>query len=137
MNKLWFKEFRAKSASILQKFGRGLMLLIAILPFAGLLLGIGGAIFGANAGKFNVAAQTTAQVFKSMSDIVFANLPVLFCIAVVITFANDAGAAAFIGLLGFMVFQSSQTPFIHFVEGTNDKGEKIWIFKDIMWFHKS
>lgn len=112
MNKLWFKEFRTKSAAILQKFGRELMLPIAILPFAGLLLGIGGAI-GANKLKTDLAAQTTALVFKSMSEIVFANLPVPFCIAVVITFTNEAGSAAFIGLLGFLVFQSSQMPFIH------------------------
>lgn len=37
-----FKDFSSKTTALLQKFGRGLMLPISILPFAGLLLGIGG-----------------------------------------------------------------------------------------------
>ncbi|WHQ37346.1 PTS transporter subunit EIIC [Spiroplasma sp. SV19] len=121
--KKWWKNKKNNWSSNLQKFARGLMLPISILPFAGLLLGIGGAI-GANTNTD--AGLLAANIFKGMSEIIFANFAIMFCIAVTSTFTNDSGSAAFIAIISYLVFSSSQIPFIHF------EGEK---FKDIMWFH--
>ncbi len=65
-----------------QKFGKSFMLPIAILPAAGLLLGIGGALSNPNtlaAYPFlNIPAlQAIFTVMASAGSIVFANLAVL------------------------------------------------------------
>lgn len=101
------------------------MLPIAILPIAGLLLGIGGAI-GANVPKTS-NLQILANIFKAMSQVVFDSLPILFCVAITITFSKDRGAAAFCSLLAYLVFCSIQVPFI---QTTNNE------VTSIMWFHK-
>ena len=115
-----------KAMEVLQKFGRGLMLPISVLPFAGILLGIGGVI-GANVDT--EAGKIAAGIFKGMSEVVFGNLPILFAIAVVITFTGESGSAAFMGIIGYLVFNASQTVFIHFEIDPNTK-EKI--FQDIL-----
>jgi PTS system glucose-specific IIC component len=91
------------------------MLPIAILPIAGLLLGIGGSI-GANA--TTEAAVIFANIFKGMSDVIFGNLPILFCIAITITFSKDKGASGFSSAIAYLVFCSSQLAFLQF----NDDG---------------
>ncbi|ADV34537.1 EIICBA-Glc (plasmid) [Mesomycoplasma conjunctivae] len=108
-----------------QQLARGLMLPIAILPIAGLLLGIGGAI-GAN--TTNSAGQTTANIFKGVSEVIFGNLPILFCIAIAITFSKDKGGAGFSAAIAYLVFTSSQLAFIQF--------DGVDIVKSIFWFHK-
>ncbi|WP_027334475.1 PTS transporter subunit EIIC [Mycoplasma elephantis] len=108
-----------------QKLARGLMLPIAILPIAGLLLGIGGAI-GANTSS--EIGKVFANIFKGMSEIVFGNLPVLFCIAVAITFSNDRGGAGFAALIAYLVFNASQYAFIQFDENKTAIS--------VLWFQK-
>lgn len=108
---------------VLQKLGRGLMLPISVLPFAGILLGIGGAI-GANV--HTEGGIIAAGIFKGMSEVIFGNLPVLFTIAIAITFTGESGAAALMAVIGYLVFSASQTVFIH----ANEDG-----YTDILWFH--
>lgn len=115
-----------KFKAFLSSLSRGLMLPIAILPIAGLFLGIGGAI-GANVST--EGGIIAANIFKSISDVVFAILPLLFCVAITITFSNDKGSAAFSSVLAYLVFCSSQFPFIQM----NGNGEAI----SILWFHKN
>ncbi len=110
--------------SIIQRLGRGLMLPIAILPIAGLFLGVGAGINNAL-----IAAGVTAQdafifgdVIKSIGDVVFANLPILFAIAIAITFTNDAGAAGLAAFVGWLVFNAIQSPMIgdvYLMDGQN------------------
>ncbi|MGL4647285.1 MAG: PTS transporter subunit EIIC [Mycoplasmoidaceae bacterium] len=116
---------KGRAKQFFAKLSRGLMLPIAILPIAGLLLGIGGAI-GANIGA-DPTGQVFANIFKSMSEVVFANLPILFAIAITITFSKDKGASGFCSLLGFLVFCSTQIPFIQ----KDATGNVI----SILWFH--
>lgn len=115
---------KGKVKNFFSQLSRGLMLPIAILPIAGLLLGIGGAI-GANV--TTEIGGIFANIFKGMSDVVFSNLPILFAIAITITFSKDKGASGFCSLLAFLVFCSSQLAFIQ-KEG-ND-------IVSILWFHK-
>ncbi len=103
-----------KAKAIIQRLGRGVMLPIAILPIAGLLLGVGAGINNAL-----VAAHVTSQnafifgnVMKSVGDVIFGNLPVLFAIAIAITFTDDAGVAALAAFVAMIVFNAVQAPFI-------------------------
>ncbi|WP_434338245.1 PTS transporter subunit EIIC [Mycoplasma capricolum] len=126
VNKNNFRQFSSKITAILQKFGRGLMLPISILPFVGLLLGIGGAI-GANISTTNQIGLVVSESLKAMSQIVFANLAILFTISIVITFTGESGSAAFLAVLGYLVFNSTQSAFIHY----NDK-----TLVDVFYIHK-
>ena len=93
----------------LHKIGKAFMLPIAILPAAGLLLGIGGA--------FSSAATISAYpfldvpflqaIFKIMSaagNVAFANLSLLLCIGICVGLAKkDKGTAALAGVAGYLV----------------------------------
>ena len=118
------KKNKGKIKSFFDQLSRGLMLPIAILPIAGLLLGIGGSI-GANV--TSETGEIFANIFKGMSDVIFGNLPILFCIAITITFSKDRGASGFAAVIGYLVFCSSQLAFLQF----NEDGT----LKSIMWFH--
>ncbi|RXY97027.1 PTS glucose transporter subunit IIBC [Malacoplasma penetrans] len=115
---------KGKVKDFFSQLSRGLMLPIAILPIAGLLLGIGGAI-GANIPQTS-DLQILANIFKAMSQVVFDSLPILFCVAITITFSKDRGTAAFSSLLAYLVFCSIQVPFIQ-----KENGQIV----SIMWFH--
>ena len=89
------------------KLSRGLTIPIALLPIAGLFLGIGAgfenviaqAMSGSSSDQIE-QAQFVFTVMKNIGDIVFANLPTLFCLAVALAFAEDAGVAVFSALVG-------------------------------------
>ncbi len=91
-----------------QKFGRSFMLPIAILPAAGLLLGIGGSLSNPETVKIYSFLDISflQSVFKIMSasgSIIFSNLAAIFSIGIAVGLANSdkgtAGIAAFIGYL--------------------------------------
>jgi PTS system glucose-specific IIC component len=85
------------------KLSRGLMLPIALLPIAGLFLGIGAGVENIIL-QVNPDATAAALLFpdvvKSIGDIIFGNLPTLFCLGVVVAFADDAGVAVLAGVVG-------------------------------------
>ena len=88
-----------------QRFGKSFMLPIAVLPAAGLLLGIGGALSNPNtltAYPFlNVDwLQAIFTIMTSAGSIVFANLSVLFAVGVAVGLAkSDKGTAGLAALL--------------------------------------
>lgn len=96
-----------------QKFGKSFMLPIAILPAAGLLLGIGGALSNPNtlaAYPFlNIPVlQAIFTVMASAGSIVFANLAVLFAVGVAVGLArSDKGTAGLSALLGYLVMNAT------------------------------
>ncbi|MBD1575761.1 PTS transporter subunit EIIC [Vibrio sp. S11_S32] len=96
-----------------QKFGKSFMLPIAVLPAAGLLLGIGGALSNPNtliAYPFlNIPfLQAIFTIMTSAGSIVFANLPVLFAVGVTVGLAkNDKGTAGLAALLAYLVMNST------------------------------
>lgn len=99
----------------LQKVGKAFMLPIAILPAAGLLLGIGGA-FSSSA---TIAAypildvawlQAAFKVMSAAGNVVFANLPMLLCIGLCIGLARrDKGVAALAGVVGYLVMNATSS----------------------------
>ena len=96
-----------KAFGVLQKVGQALMLPVALLPAAGLLLGIGNAAQQEtmlNYLPFLSAdwIQLTATVMEDAGGIIFGNLPLIFAIGVAIGLAKD-GAAALAALVGYLV----------------------------------
>lgn len=97
----------------LQKVGKAFMLPIAILPAAGLLLGIGGSLSNANtvaAYPFldNEVLQGVFAVMAAAGNTVFANLALLLSIGLCIGLAKrDKGTAALAGIVGFLVMTAT------------------------------
>ena len=85
---------------IVAKLSRGLMLPIALLPIAGLFLGVGSAIVTQAQNANNAALEIFGKILKVPGAAIFGNLPVLFCIAIAITFGNDKGVAGLAGVVG-------------------------------------
>ncbi len=96
-----------------QRFGKSFMLPIAILPAAGLLLGIGGALSNPNtltAYPFLDVGwlQAIFTIMSSAGSIVFANLSVLFAVGVAVGLAkNDKGTAGLAALLAYLVMNAT------------------------------
>ncbi|REB08880.1 PTS glucose transporter subunit IIB [Sporosarcina sp. BI001-red] len=96
-----------------QQFGKSFMLPIAILPAAGLLLGIGGALSNPNTiSSFPILDQSYLQalftIMSSAGSIVFANLPVIFAVGIAIGLArSDKGTAALAALVGYLVMNAT------------------------------
>ncbi len=124
------KEFIAK-------LSRGLMLPIAMLPIAGLFLGIGSAIT-ATAIDPSGAQAIFGNIISAGGNIVFACLPVLFCIAIAITFTDDAGVAGLSAFVGWIVFCALQAAMIitHNVVDPNTGKEVIDHYSFLFWSGK-
>ncbi|MDR0924563.1 MAG: glucose PTS transporter subunit IIA [Hungatella sp.] len=106
-----------KIFGVLQRVGRSFMLPIAILPVAGLFLGIGGSFTNETMletydltgvmgqGTFIYAFLT---VLKAAGDIVFGNLPLIFAIGVAIGMAKkEKEVAALAGAIAFFIMHAS------------------------------
>ncbi|MBS3681583.1 glucose-specific PTS transporter subunit IIBC [Ornithinibacillus massiliensis] len=96
-----------KAFGVLQKIGKALMLPVALLPAAGLLLGLGNAAqqeTTLNYLPFLNAdwIQLTASVMEDAGNIIFANLALIFAVGVAIGLAAD-GAAGLAALVGYLV----------------------------------
>ena len=100
------KTKKGSGKEFIATLSKGLMLPIAMLPIAGLFLGIGAAIV-TNAGT-NDALTIFGNFLKMPGDVIFGALPVLFAIAIAIAFTKDSGPAALSALVGFLVFSALQ-----------------------------
>lgn len=85
------------------------MLPISVMALAGLMLGVGAAI-ASNATSDGL--QTFGKFIQNFGDPVFSAMPILFTMAMIIAFTDDIGTAVFAGLVGFLVFNALQSPFI-------------------------
>lgn len=108
------KTTRVGSAikDFLSKLSRGLMLPIAMLPIAGLFLGIGSAIATQAQNAHNQGLEIFGNILKTPGNAIFSNLPVLFCIAIAITFTEDIGTAALSAFVGWLIFCAFQNALI-------------------------
>ena len=101
-----------KLFGILQKVGKSLMLPVALLPAAGILLGVGNAI-----GNETVLAQMPflgatwiqllATMMESSGQIIFDNLPLIFAVGVAVGLTEGEGVAALAAIVGFLVLNTS------------------------------
>ncbi|MCC3357670.1 glucose-specific PTS transporter subunit IIBC [Bacillus sp. REN16] len=96
-----------KVFGVLQKIGKALMLPVALLPAAGLLLGIGNAMQQETMLQYLPFLdadwiQLAASVMEDAGGIIFSNLALIFAVGVAIGLAGD-GAAALAALVGYLV----------------------------------
>ena len=102
-----FKQF--------QKIGKAFMLPIAILPAAGLLLGVGGALSNPNTVQAfpaldNTILQGIFGVMSAAGSTIFNNLALLLSIGLCIGLAKrDKGTAALAGIVGYLVMTATIT----------------------------
>lgn len=106
-----------KIFGVLQRVGRSFMLPIAILPVAGLLLGVGGSLTNETMletyGLLGIMGPGTVpySIFEVMSEagnIVFANLPIIFAMGVAIGMAKkEKEVAALSAAIAFFIMHAS------------------------------
>lgn len=106
-----------KIFGVLQRVGRSFMLPIAILPVAGLLLGIGSSFSNETVletyGLLGIMGPGTIfnaifQVMKAAGDIVFANLPIIFAMGVAIGMAKrEKEVATLSAAIAFFIMHAS------------------------------
>jgi PTS system glucose-specific IIC component len=84
------------SFALLQKIGKSLMLPVAVLPVAGILLGVGSA-------GFTWMPDLLSQVMKEAGSAIFANLPVFFAVGVALGLADNDGVASMSAVVGYAV----------------------------------
>ncbi len=106
-----------KIFGVLQRVGRSFMLPIAILPVAGLFLGIGGSFTNATMveayGLTGILGEGTflyriLTVLNQCGDIVFANLPIIFAMGVAIGMAKkEKEVAALAGAIAFFIMHAA------------------------------
>jgi PTS system glucose-specific IIC component len=86
----------ANAFGFLQKIGKSLMLPVAVLPVAGLLLGIGAA-------QFTWMPPLLSELMKSSGDVVFGNMALIFAVAVALGFTENDGVSAVAATIGYTV----------------------------------
>ena len=92
----------AKSAfGVLQKIGKALMLPVAVLPAAGILLGVGSAQF------MKDLSPAVANVMAQAGGAVFGNLALIFAIGVVLGLTANDGVAALAAVVGYAVMTNT------------------------------
>ena len=96
-----------------QRFGKSFMLPIAVLPAAGILLGIGGALSNPNSVKaypfLDIGwLQNVFTIMAAAGNVVFANLAILFAIGIAVGLArSDKGTAGLSAALALLVMNST------------------------------
>lgn len=118
-----------KVFGILQRVGRSFMLPIAILPVAGLLLGLGGSFTNQTMletyGLMNILGPGTVlnavlEVMNEAGNIIFANLPIIFAIGVAIGMAKrEKEVAALAAAIAFFIMHASINAMITINGGTD------------------
>lgn len=108
---------RGKFFGILQRIGRAFMLPIALLPVAGLFLGIGGSLTNKTMlkayGLLNIMGPGTAVnsillIMNDAGNIIFNNLPILFAMGVAIGMSKkEKEVAALSAAIAFFVMYAS------------------------------
>lgn len=117
-----------KIFEVLQRVGRSFMLPIAILPVAGLFLGIGSSFTNETMlrayGLYGIMGQGTAihailTVMSAAGSVVFDNLPLLFAIGVAIGMAKrEKEVAALASVIAFFIMHTAISALISVNYGT-------------------
>ncbi|MDR0675330.1 MAG: PTS transporter subunit EIIC [Mycoplasmataceae bacterium] len=96
---------------VIAKLSRGLMLPIAMLPIAGLFLGIGATIVNLTTkdGQITIAGlHMFGNILNISGGAIFSALPALFAIAIAISFTKDSGTAGLSAFVGWLIFNAVQ-----------------------------
>ncbi|AHI52430.1 PTS system glucose-specific IIBC component [Spiroplasma culicicola AES-1] len=117
----WHK-FKAATGATFSKLSKAFLLPIALLPIAGVFLGVGATIANETAeGSF---IWFLGKTMNTMGDVAFGNLPILFAISVAIAYTEDSGVAAITAVVGFLVLNGIQKALI--VETDDGSYNMLW-----------
>lgn len=92
----------------LQKIGKALMLPVAVLPVAGILLGVGSA-------GFSFIPDLISNIMAQAGGSVFGNLPVIFAIGTAIGLTNNDGVSSVASVVGFAVMLGTMGTMANFL----------------------
>lgn len=106
-----------KAFMFLQQIGKSLMLPVAVLPVAGLLLGIGSGLLNA---EVSWIPAIIPQVMSQSGSVIFDNMPLIFAIGTTLGLTDNDGVAALAAVTGFLVLQAT-----------------MGVMADVLWFHVS
>ena len=106
-----------KAFMFLQQIGKSLMLPVAVLPVAGLLLGIGSGLLNA---EVTWIPTVIPQVMTQCGNVIFDNMPLIFAIGTTLGLTDNDGVAALAAVTGFLVLQAT-----------------MGVMADVLWFHVS
>jgi PTS system glucose-specific IIC component len=90
------KNFLNNTFAFLQKIGKSLMLPVAILPAAGILLGVGSAGFG-------IFPDILNELMKNAGGAIFGNLALLFAVGVALGLSKNDGVSGLSAVVGYVV----------------------------------
>lgn len=110
-------NMKDKIFGVLQRVGRSFMLPIALLPIAGLLLGIGSSFTNPTTLEaYNLTGiikeggvlYTILSIMSKTGEVVFDNLPLLFAMGVAIGMAkNEKAVAALAGAISYLIMNTA------------------------------
>ena len=103
-----------KLFGVLQKVGKSLMLPVAILPAAGILLGLGNALVNENVISYmpflaNGTVSLIASMMEGCGQIIFDNLPLIFAVGVAVGLTDGEGVAALAAIVGMLVMNKAMS----------------------------
>ncbi len=111
------KLSQGSAFSVLQRVGRSFMLPIALLPIAGLLLGIGSSLTNVTTIQtYNLGSilgpgtflNSVMQILAQTGNIVFANLPIIFAMGVALGMAEkEHGTAVLSAAIAFFIMHQT------------------------------
>lgn len=91
----------SRAFGMLQKVGKSLMLPVAVLPVAGLLLGLGATDF------HGYVPVVVLDLMKNAGDVIFANLPLIFAVGVALGFTENDGVSGVAATIGYLVMTAT------------------------------
>ena len=102
-----FKAVGSSAFGFLQKIGKSLMLPVSILPVAGILLGVGGALLqGVDRGAIGTPPnwlRVLLEIMQASGGPIFANLALIFAIGVALGLTKNDGVSALSAVVGYVV----------------------------------
>ena len=98
------KESGGRSFDFLQRLGKVLMVVIAVMPAAGLMISLGKLI--GMAGAEAVFIEKTASVLESIGWAIIGNLSLLFAIAIGGSWAKERAGGAFAAAIAFILINN-------------------------------
>lgn len=127
------KSFGSNAFGFLQKIGKSLMLPVSILPVAGILLGVGGALLqGVDKGALSVPEplRVLLEIMQASGQPIFDNLALIFAIGVALGLTKNDGVSALSAVVGYLVMTATmgvvatERGVIELVEVTSVDGDK-------------
>ncbi|MBN2838100.1 MAG: PTS transporter subunit EIIC [Fusobacteriaceae bacterium] len=101
-----FKKIKEKfSFEFWQRFAKALMVVVAVMPAAGIAIGLG-KLFTTMFGGIKVLAITGSLV-ESIGWVIIVNLPALFAVAIGGTWAKEKAGGAFAAFLAYLVMNQT------------------------------